>query len=171
MMCSLIRKKVQLCMSVLILQITMTGCASAGPAESSAADFNGKWSVEWCDKGKPNAECGGFVATLVQDEDRICGTYSSVDSRLMQSDEDGSIHGVVMGKSAVLTVESGRSGAIYLAQILLDERRMHWKLRDRIRKADGDIDLIAQDEWLRRSDGMSANKELSAACQNDRQRH
>lgn len=167
MICRLMRKKgIRSCIAVLILQTAMTGCTSTGSRESGSADFSGTWAVEWCDKGKPDAECGGFVAAFVQDADRICGTYSSVDSRLMQSDEDGSIHGVVLGKSAVLAVESGRSGAIYLAQIVLDGHRMHWKLRDRIRKADADIDLFAKDEWLQRlGKGTAVNDTTSQRCE------
>ena len=70
--------------------------------------------------------------------------------------------GVVLGKSAILAVESGRSGTIYLAQIVLDGHRMHWKLRDRIRKADGDIDLFAKDEWLQRlGNGTAVNDTTS----------
>lgn len=159
-------KGIRSCIAILILQTAMTGCASTGSSESGSADFSGTWSLESCDKAKPDAECGGFVATLVQDADRICGTYSSVDSRLMQSDEDGSIHGVVLGKSAVLAVESGRSGAIYLAQIVLDGHRMDWNLRDRIRNADGDIDLLAKDEWLERlGKGTAVNDTTSQRCE------
>lgn len=64
----------------------------------------------------------------------------------------------VAGRSAqaVPTIESGRSGAIYLVQVSVDKNRLHWKMRGRILKADGDIDLVAQDEWLQRKDGSSS---------------
>ena len=120
-------------------------CKTAGPQVPVA-------SAAWAD-----------MRTLA---DPIRRTCSSVDSRLTQSDEDDSIHGVVPGKSAVLAVESGRSGAIYLAQIVLDGPRMHWTLRDRIRNADGDIDLLAKDEWLQRlGNGTAANDTASHRCE------
>src|SRR3546814_3877548 len=75
--------------SVLILAMGMLGCAQSAPqdAPSSAptppptaavfrpkvgdarqkpaanADFDGDWSVEWCDKTHPGSDCGGFNIT------------------------------------------------------------------------------------------------------------
>src|SRR3546814_4050060 len=47
------------------------GDARQKPAAN--ADFDGDWSVEWCDKTHPGSDCGGFNITLVQEDDRICG--------------------------------------------------------------------------------------------------
>ena len=30
------------------------------------ATFDGEWAVQWCDRGDPKAECGGFFLSLVQ---------------------------------------------------------------------------------------------------------
>ncbi len=35
--------------------------------QESKTDFNGGWSVRWCDKANPKLDCGGFNITLVQD--------------------------------------------------------------------------------------------------------
>lgn len=43
---------------------------------------------------------------------------------------------------------------------------MQWTLRDRIRNADGDIDLLAKHEWLQRlGNGTAANDSASHRCQ------
>src|SRR3546814_3688481 len=94
--------------SALILAMGILGCAQSAPqdAPSSAptppptavvfrpkvgdarqkpaanADFDGDWSVEWCDKTHPGSDFGGFNITLVQEDDRICGPYSGAPAGL-----------------------------------------------------------------------------------------
>lgn len=129
--------------------IACASTASSRAEKQALSDFSGRWSVKWCDKSVPNSdECGGFAVTLKQKKDVIEGTYDAVDSKFMQSDENGEVHGIVLGKDAVLTVESARSGAIYLVKIATDKSRMIWKLRDTVRKSDNDIDLVAHDVIL-----------------------
>lgn len=132
------------------LVFLMAGCASQARARVDA--FSGEWGVEWCDKSDPKADCGGFSVSLAQEGDRLCGSYSGARVRLTQIDEGGSraIRGVVVGDTAVLTIESGRSGAIYLVSAGVRGDRMRWKLRETVREADQDIDIIASDEELAR---------------------
>lgn len=132
------------------LALVIAGCASH--ARGRAEAFSGEWSVEWCDKSDSKADCGGFSVSLAQVGDQLCGSYSGARVRLTQIDEGGSraIRGVVVGGTAVLTVESGRSGAIYLVSADVRGDRMRWKLRDTVREADQDIDIIASDEELAR---------------------
>lgn len=121
-------------------------------AHAAKPDFNGAWSVQWCDKANPGRDCGGFYVPLLQEGDRLCGSYSGVRVRLSQIDEGGSraIRGVVVGDTAVLTIESGRSGAIYLVSADVHGDRMRWKQRETVRESDQDIDIIANDDELRR---------------------
>jgi hypothetical protein len=42
-------------------------------ARAAKPDFNGAWSVTWCDKAEPDRDCGGFSLYLVQDGDRRAG--------------------------------------------------------------------------------------------------
>ncbi len=130
----------------------LVACASIPPARAAKPDFGGEWSVKWCDKTDPQADCGGFYLSLVQEGDRLCGSYNGARVRLSQIDDGGSraIHGVVVGDTAVLTIESGRSGAIYLVSASVRGDRMRWKMRDTVREADQDIDIIARDDELRR---------------------
>src|SRR3546814_17061340 len=99
--------------SALILAMGILGCAQSAPqdAPSSAptppptavvfrpkvgdarqkpaanADFDGDWSVEWCDKTHPGSDCGGFNFNLVQEDDRICGTYTGAKAGRSQLDD------------------------------------------------------------------------------------
>ena len=133
---------------IAFLVLLMAGCMSHARGRTDV--FSGEWSVEWCDKADPKADCGGFSVSLAQDGDRLCGSYSGARVRLTQIDEGGSraIRGVVVGDTAVLTIESGRSGAIYLVSAGVRGDRMRWKMRETVREADQDIDIIATDDEL-----------------------
>lgn len=120
----------------------------AKPVEAVNADFSGDWSVQWCDKTDPAADCGGFDVNLTQAGDKISGDSFGARARLAQIDEGGVIHGIAIGNTAILTIESSRSGGIYLVQATVDGRCMQWKMRDTVRKAEQDIDIIAMDDLL-----------------------
>jgi hypothetical protein len=113
--------------------------------------------VQWCDTSAPDTGCGGFGVDLLQKGDSLRGEYSGARPKLSQIDESGVIHGVVVGNTAVLTVESRRSGAIYLVQATVHRDCMRWTLRDTVRVPDGDIDIIALDEVLSRQRTIPAN--------------
>lgn len=135
-------------MLIAFLVLLMAGCVSHAHGRTDA--FSGEWGVEWCDKADPKADCGGFSVSLAQDGDRLCGSYSGARVRLTQIDEGGSraIRGVVVGDTAVLTIESGRSGAIYLISAGVRGDRMRWTMRETVREADQDIGIIATDDEL-----------------------
>ncbi|MBB3175807.1 hypothetical protein [Variovorax sp. Sphag1AA] len=130
--------------------------------------FDGEWSATWCDKSNPEADCGGFNLGLVQRGNRLCGTYDSARVRLSQID-GGSVLGIAKGDSAVLTIESERSGGKYIAHAMLDGDKLHWRLGGTVLKAHRDIDIIAIDERLdkRPLEGDLALKhaEIAADCQ------
>lgn len=147
-----------------ILCIGLAACASSQPVQAAGAEFNGKWSVQWCDKTDPNADCGVFDVDLTQAGDKISGESFGARTRLAQVDEGGIIHGIAIGKTAVLTIESLRSGGIYLIQATIDGRCMHWKMRDTVRRAEQDVDIIATDDVLTRRESASANSGNDAAA-------
>lgn len=115
---------------------------------STNTDFSGSWSVQWCDKTEPEADCGGFDIDLTQAGDKISGDAFGARVRLAQIDEGGIIHGIAVGNTAILTIESLRSGGIYLVKAAVDGNCMRWEVRDTIRKAERDIDIIALDDVL-----------------------
>lgn len=135
------------------------GAASAAPTvewdeasrqPGTGADFSGSWSVQWCDKTEPEADCGGFHIDLAQVGDEISGEAFGARVRLTQIDEGGIIHGVAVGNTAILTIESQRSGGIYLIEATVEGDRMRWKMRRTVRAAEQDIDIIASDDVLTR---------------------
>lgn len=142
------RKVVATAMPVACL--VLSACAHA-QRPTASADFSGTWSVKWCDQTDPEADCGGFTVTLAQDGDLLRGESFGARIRLAQIDEAGVVHGLVNGDTAVLTVQSGRSGAIYLAQASVRGDCMSWKVRDTVQPAQRDIDIVAFDDVLTRS--------------------
>lgn len=119
----------------------------AGPAAPSSG-FDGAWSVQWCDRSNPKLECGGFWVTLVQEGDRICGRYSGALVNLRQIDEDGRVIGIAVDRTAVLSVESARSGGIAMVHASLVDGKLIWKQVGEIRRGGPDIDVIATDDVL-----------------------
>lgn len=132
------------------LMVVLSTAACATTPEDVPARFGGAWGVDWCDPASPAADCGGFTVFLQQEGDVVCGSYTGARLRLTQVDEGGAraIVGLVSGKSAVLTIESARSGGIYLIHATRDADELNWQLRTTVRRADADIDIIAGDEQL-----------------------
>lgn len=147
-----------LAMLTVASSVGLTGCASQ-PVQTEKHDFNGGWSVQWCDKTDPDADCGGFDVDLTQVGNRISGESFGARARLAQIDEGGTIHGIAIGNTAVLTVESLRSGGIYLVEATVDGRCMHWKMEETIRERERDIDIIAIDDVLTKASNASSNNE------------
>ena len=136
------------------------GCVSTSPAQAVKADFNGSWSVQWCDKTDADADCGGFDVHLAQVGDKVSGESFGARARLTQIDEGGIVRGVAIGNTAILTIESMRSGGIYLVEATIDGRCMQWKMRDTVRRSERDIDIIAGEDVLTKSSNVSSGNKL-----------
>lgn len=145
---------------LLFFCVGLAACTSTPPAQAAKADFNGSWSVQWCDKTDPDADCGGFDVDLTQVGDKISGESFGARARLSQIDEGGVVHGIAIGNTAILTIESMRSGGIYLVEVTIDGRCMHWNVRDTIRRSERDIDIIAGEDVLTKSSNISSGNEL-----------
>ncbi|MGY1531504.1 hypothetical protein [Luteimonas sp. A649] len=133
----------------------------------ASADFSGSWGVQWCDNTAPEADCGRFDIDLTQAGDKISGDSFGARVRLAQIDEGGIIHGIAVGNTAILTIESLRSGGIYLIKAAVDGDCMRWEMRDTIRKAETDIDIIALDDVLTKSLAGRSGDDNAAAPQSD----
>lgn len=147
-----------LAMLMFASSVGLTGCASQ-PVQAEKHDFNGGWSVQWCDKTDPDADCGGFDVELTQVGNKISGESFGARVRLAQIDEGGIVHGIAIGNTAILTVESLRSGGIYLVEATIDGRCMHWKMGKTIRERERDIDIIATDDVLTKASNASSSNE------------
>lgn len=135
---------------------TVPVAGRAGAAEGAA--FGGRWKMEWCDGARPDLDCGGFSATLVQDGERLCGDYGSALINLRQVDE-GRIVGTIVGNTAVLAVTSHRNGTIVLVRAQRRGNALHWREVDNIRSGGSDIAVIATDDVLVR-DGVEPGARL-----------
>ena len=143
--------------ATLVCCAMLSACLHAQPPWEAPGSA-GKWAVEWCDKTAPERECGGFSVDLQQDGDRIDGESFGARVGLSQIDEGGEVHGIALGDAAVLTVESVRSGAIYLVKATRRGDCLQWNVRDTVRLQQQDIDIVAMDDVLARS-GARCSKE------------
>jgi hypothetical protein len=147
----------------------LSGCTTISAAKVKGSPFDGAWSVEWCDRSRPEVDCGGFHLDLVQNGSKLCGTYNGARVGLSQVDEDGEASGTATGESAVLSVESQRSGAKYAAHAVIRGSQLHWKLGETLRRGDQDIDIIAFDAKLERrpleGDLALRHAETASDCQ------
>lgn len=132
----------------LVLAIgSLPACAST-PASAPPSDFSGGWSVKWCDRSNPKLDCGGFNISLVQEGNRLCGDFGGALVNLRQID-DGQIVGVVVGDTAILTIQSSRNNSINLVRAELQASRLKWRVVDQVRQGDsGDTDVIATNDEL-----------------------
>lgn len=160
-------KPVTLCIAAALLASPLAGCATTA-APAGVGSFDGSWQVKWCHPTRADLDCGGFSITLVEKQERICGTYDGARANLHQIDEGApdSIKGARIGNTAILAVESARSGAIYLIRADLTPNGLAWKYVDEVREPDSDIDIIAMDEVLSRNttDRTDVRAEVVKSC-------
>lgn len=125
--------------AIVCLLSGVVACASISPAHGAEPDFNGAWSVEWCDKENPERECGAFNLYLVQDGDRLCGEHQMATVGLGRLDEGqpGSVLGSVSGNRATVVIDATRSGAKYLATAERTGSRLQWRI----------IGMVLAGEW------------------------
>lgn len=126
------------------------GCASnapAGEAAGAAPAFSGTWAVRWCNKARPDLECGGFWVTLVQTGSRICGEYGGARVNFAQVDE-GRVTGTASGNTAQLRVRSDRNQTLVEVQAKRVGDDLHWTQGDTIERGGNDISIIAIEEVL-----------------------
>lgn len=65
----------------------LIAAAPIAPAYGARSDFNGAWTVQWCDPDNPGRDCGAFDLYLVQDGDRVCGEHQVATGGLGRLDE------------------------------------------------------------------------------------
>ena len=112
------------------LLVALIVCTAIPPARAAKPDFNGAWSVRWCDKENPERECGAFNLYLVQDGDRVCGEHQMATVGLGRLDEGqpGSVLGSVSGNRATVVIDATRSGAKYMATAERTGNRLQWRI-------------------------------------------
>ncbi|MGJ4727899.1 hypothetical protein [Luteimonas sp. SDU101] len=136
----------------LVLVLAGAGCAGAvhrdaATAAAEPANFDGTWSTQWCDRTRPDLDCGGFRVTLVQKGDTLCGDFSGALVDLRQVDE-GDLSGRVEDGVALLDVRSGRNGSVVRVRATRIGANLHWKDEGTVREGGSDISVIALDDVL-----------------------
>lgn len=132
-----------------VMSASFAGCASNARSGDSAGNepFSGTWAVRWCNKARPDLECGGFWVTLVQTGRQVCGEYDGALVNLRQIDE-GRVSGVADGDSAVLEVRSDRNESLLEVEAERQGANLRWKALRDIDRGNGDISIIAFDNVL-----------------------
>ena len=139
-------------LSALLLSVPLQFARAAKP------DFSGVWSVNWCDKAKPDRDCGGFSLYLVQEGDRICGEHQVATVGLGRLDEGdpGTVLGSVDGNTATVVIDATRTGAKYLATAKRSGNRIQWRLVGMVKAGEfSETTIIPQSEILARNIGAS----------------
>lgn len=131
-----------------------TAALAVSPPKPAQTDFTGTWSVTWCDKARPTADCGGFTVFLFQQGQRLCGSHHGATVGLSRLDEGAprSIVGAVTGKQAVMTVHSTRAsetGTLFLATAQHLGSTLKWRIAETVLGDNADH-VVAQQANLRR---------------------
>lgn len=115
-------------------------------ASSAAALFDGLWTIDIRTPAERQrgAQCGTAEFVLIQVGEKITGEHSMAVSGCGRINEGGLVKGVVVGTTAVLTVTSGRNGAIALGTAKVSNGRLQWRTIEEIKTGDldGDSPLI-----------------------------
>jgi hypothetical protein len=140
-----------------VLALAGAGCAGTAQRDATAAtperaDFNGTWSTQWCDRTRPDLDCGGFRVTLVQTGDMLCGDFTGALVNLRQVDE-GDLTGRVEDGVALLDVRSGRNDSVVRVRVTRVGANLHWKDEGTVGEGGSDISIIALDDVLEPDSG------------------
>jgi hypothetical protein len=130
--------------------LTALGLALSAPAiaQSLPAPFTGTWSIDLRtpSERKQKAECGTAVFTLSQTGSKIVGDHSMATPRCgrMNDGGEGTVKGIVVGRTAVLAVTSGRNGQVVLGSAQVRAGSLHWQVTEEIKagEPEGDPGLI-----------------------------
>jgi hypothetical protein len=134
-----------------LLLATFTFCSG----QVFAADFSGVWTKDLRTKAeiKNKVECGNALFDLKQKKDKITGSHSfgTVGCGRLNEGGEGTVHGVVVGDIAVLTVVSGRNGAVAIGKAKRKGNVLYWQYLNEVKPGEpkGDSPLILDTTTLR----------------------
>ncbi|MFS2036318.1 hypothetical protein ACEN8I_20010 [Polaromonas sp. CT11-55] len=146
-------------MRIYIVQILASfGLALFAPAKAQglSTPFTGTWSIDLRTPAekKDKVECGTAVFKLSQTGAKIVGDHSMATPGCGRMNEggEGTVKGLVVGGTAVLTVTSARNGQIVFGSAKVRGDSLHWQVSEEIKagEPEGDSGLILQSGVLRR---------------------
>jgi hypothetical protein len=125
---------------------------------AAESKFSGTWSVDMRtpEQKTRRAKCGEATFVLLQTGKKITGshTMTTVDCGRINEGGQGTVNGRVVGNHALLSVTSGRNGAVVKGVATLTDKRLDWKITEEIKagEPEGDSPLILKKGTLRRTD-------------------
>ena len=133
------------------------GALLISPLAALAQDqiFTGKWSIDLRSEKErqQKAECGEASFSLQQSGEVITGSHELYTVGCGRINEGGSksVHGMVVGNTAMLVVTSGRNGTIVIGKAVLEGNVLHWETREEVYAGTpGDSPLILTKGILKR---------------------
>jgi uncharacterized protein len=128
--------------------------------------FSGQWRLKICDKST-DEECGEFIVYLVQTGKTICGDhfFSAPGGGRFNEGAPRSIIGSLVEKNVgEIVITSGRNGAVFKGQILLNGDTLKWQIIQEIKQgSEGDSALVLdKGDLLRESPDKNYQAALSA---------
>lgn len=125
-------------------------------AFAEQALFTGTWTIDLRStrERKQKEECGSATFDLKQKGDSIVGAHqmATVGCGRMNAGGEGTVKGIVIGRTAVLVVTSGRNGAVVLGRATLKGSALVWETLEDITPGDPPTDspLILSSGTLQR---------------------
>ncbi|SFM17562.1 hypothetical protein SAMN05444747_103166 [Variovorax sp. OV329] len=131
-------------------------CAAGCAGWSVAGEqFTGSWYIDLrtAAEKKSGVKCGRAYFELRQTGDDIAGSHGMATASCGRMNEGGPVRGVVVGRTAVLVVTSGRNDAIAMGTATLSNGKLKWRQIEEIRAGspEGDSPLILGSGILARS--------------------
>jgi hypothetical protein len=111
-------------------------------------NFTGTWFIDLRSKveRKQHTDCGMATFTLIQTGEKITGSheFSTAGCGRLNEGGDNTVKGIAVGSIAILTVISGRNGAIVIGKAIRKHNLLYWQILEEIKSGEpkGDSPLI-----------------------------
>jgi hypothetical protein len=117
-------------------------------AQQVSAPFSGTWTIDMRTptQRKEKVDCGTATFKLTQTGNGIVGEHFFATPHCGRLNEggEGTVKGIVVDRTAVLVVTSGRNGEIVLGSATVRGGALHWQVTEEIKagQPEGDTGLI-----------------------------
>lgn len=124
-----------------------------GVSTAAETDFSGTWTIDYRSalQRRQKVECGGGSITLKQEGNRIRGShgFASLGCGRLDEGEEGSIKGIVVGSTAVMTIASVRDETILLVKATRQGNTLNWAVIDDVQQGSGENLLPGNSKFVR----------------------
>jgi hypothetical protein len=120
--------------------------AAAAESKYKEDNFSGNWTIDLRSTAerKLKTDCGLATFQLSQTGKNIIGRHDFATPGCGRINEgfDGSVEGYVIGSTAVLTVTSGRNGAVFKGNASRVGRQLRWVVHTEIKPGEPEGDAL-----------------------------